>query len=200
SESRVLNRSVACPSSCGPAGARRGRRFGPDQPPNLPCRGPPGGQFQGPIPSPPPRRPGHRVPLFWTGSATFPGVKRFCPTYKKGPGMQALGTELRHPGVTIEHVFRQVRVTTCNLCLPLEPEDYTVQSMPDASPTKWHLAHTSWFFEQFLLEDHLPGYWPFRRAFGFLFNSYYQSGGPMHRRAERGLLTRPTIAEVMQYR
>lgn len=114
--------------------------------------------------------------------------------------MQALGTELRHPGVTIEHVFRQVRVTTCNLCLPLEPEDYTVQSMPDASPTKWHLAHTSWFFEQFLLEDHLPGYRPFRRAFGFLFNSYYQSVGPMHRRAERGLLTRPTIAEVMQYR
>ena len=72
--------------------------------------------------------------------------------------------------------------------------------MPDASPTKWHLAHTTWFFETFLLKDHLRGYRPFDAAFGYLFNSYYEAVGPRHARPQRGLLTRPPLARVLEYR
>jgi ergothioneine biosynthesis protein EgtB len=96
--------------------------------------------------------------------------------------------------------YTGVRKMTLALCDPLETEDYVVQSMPDASPAKWHLAHTSWFFEQFLLRPMLPGYQPFRAGFEYLFNSYYQTVGPMHLRPERGLLTRPTVEEVFAYR
>jgi ergothioneine biosynthesis protein EgtB len=93
-----------------------------------------------------------------------------------------------------------VRAWTERLCAPLEPEDYVIQSMPDASPAKWHLAHTSWFFETFLLQPRLPGYRPFRPEFGFLFNSYYNAVGPRWPRSQRGLLSRPTVEEVYQYR
>jgi len=93
-----------------------------------------------------------------------------------------------------------VRRATEALCAPLDPEDLVVQSMPDASPAKWHLAHTTWFFETFLLEPHRPGFRPFHPAFRNLFNSYYVAVGPRHARPERGLLTRPTLAEVLAYR
>ncbi|HEY0943384.1 MAG TPA: ergothioneine biosynthesis protein EgtB [Steroidobacter sp.] len=96
--------------------------------------------------------------------------------------------------------YTRIREVTLALCEPLEIEDYVVQSMPDASPAKWHLAHTSWFFEQFLLRPMLSGYRPFQAGFEYLFNSYYQSVGPMHQRPERGLLTRPTVQEVFAYR
>jgi ergothioneine biosynthesis protein EgtB len=96
--------------------------------------------------------------------------------------------------------FSRIRETSLAICKPLEVEDYVVQSMPDASPAKWHLAHTSWFFEQFLLKPLLPSYVAFQAGFEFLFNSYYQTVGPMHQRPERGLLTRPTVKEVMGYR
>ena len=96
--------------------------------------------------------------------------------------------------------FSRIRETSIAICKPLEVEDYVVQSMPDASPAKWHLAHTSWFFEQFLLKPSLPNYAPFQAGFEFLFNSYYQAVGPMHQRPERGLLTRPTVKEVLAYR
>jgi ergothioneine biosynthesis protein EgtB len=96
--------------------------------------------------------------------------------------------------------YSRIRETSLAICKPLEVEDYVVQSMPDASPAKWHLAHTSWFFEQFLLKPLLPDYTPFRAGFEFLFNSYYQAVGPMHQRPERGLLTRPTVKEVFEYR
>ena len=96
--------------------------------------------------------------------------------------------------------YRRVRAVTTALCEPLEPEDLVVQSMPDASPAKWHLAHTSWFFEQFLLKPYLKAYQPFRTEYEFLFNSYYESVGPMYTRADRGLLTRPTVSEVLAYR
>jgi ergothioneine biosynthesis protein EgtB len=86
------------------------------------------------------------------------------------------------------------------LCEPLEAEDYILQSMPDASPVKWHLAHTTWFFETFLLLPSLPHYRPFRPEFAFLFNSYYEAVGPRWPRARRGLLSRPTVAEVYRYR
>ncbi|NND56184.1 MAG: ergothioneine biosynthesis protein EgtB, partial [Xanthomonadales bacterium] len=96
--------------------------------------------------------------------------------------------------------FRSVRTRTTDLCRHLEPEDFVVQSMPDASPAKWHLAHTSWFFEHFVLRPFLPGYRVFNERFHFLFNSYYNSVGNMHPRPERGLLSRPLVREVLHYR
>jgi ergothioneine biosynthesis protein EgtB len=91
-----------------------------------------------------------------------------------------------------------VRALTEQLAAPLSPEDQVVQSMPDASPTLWHRAHTSWFFEEFLLGP--AGAPPYDPAFRFLFNSYYESVGPRHPRAERGLITRPGAAEIGRYR
>lgn len=96
--------------------------------------------------------------------------------------------------------FRATRALTAELAAPLQPEDFAVQSMPDASPAKWHLAHTSWFFEQFVLVPHLPGYRPYDERYAYLFNSYYEAVGPRHNRAERGLLTRPGIDEIRAYR
>lgn len=98
------------------------------------------------------------------------------------------------------HRFQQVRAFTISLCHGLEHEDMVVQSMPDVSPTKWHLAHTSWFFETFLLTPHLGGYTPFDAAYAFLFNSYYVQAGERHCRAQRGLLSRPTVSDVLRYR
>lgn len=103
-------------------------------------------------------------------------------------------------GAALEDAYRTVRRCTEALCEPLAPEDYVVQSMPDASPVKWHLAHTAWFFETFLLLPHLPGYRPFHPQFRFLFNSYYQVVGPRWPRSQRGLLSRPTAVEVFGYR
>jgi len=96
--------------------------------------------------------------------------------------------------------YRAVRARTLELAAPLSPEDQGVQSMPDASPTKWHLAHTTWFFETFVLEPHLPDHRPFDPAFKFLFNSYYEGVGPQHDRARRGGLSRPSLDEVHAYR
>ena len=96
--------------------------------------------------------------------------------------------------------YQAVRRTTAALCEPLEIEDYLVQSMPDASPVKWHLAHTTWFFETFVLVQYLPDYRLFHPQFGFLFNSYYDAAGPRFSRSQRGLLTRPTLAEVNRFR
>jgi ergothioneine biosynthesis protein EgtB len=96
--------------------------------------------------------------------------------------------------------FRSVRAETERRAAPLAPEDQVVQSMPDASPTKWHRAHTSWFFEQFLLTPHARGYRPFDERFSYLFNSYYVAAGPRHARPKRGLVTRPDAAEVAAYR
>ena len=96
--------------------------------------------------------------------------------------------------------YRCVRDATVALTVGLEPEDQAIQSMPDASPTKWHLAHTAWFFETFLLGPHAPGYRVFDPGFGYLFNSYYEAVGTRHPRAERGLLSRPTARSVLEYR
>ena len=96
--------------------------------------------------------------------------------------------------------FCQTRALTTALIAPLAVEDCVVQSMPDASPAKWHLAHTTWFFEQFVLGPHAPAYREFDPRFGYLFNSYYETVGDRHRRAERGLLTRPTLEDVRAYR
>jgi ergothioneine biosynthesis protein EgtB len=96
--------------------------------------------------------------------------------------------------------YRRVRNATRALCATLASEDTVAQSMPDASPAKWHLAHTTWFFEQFLLAHFDPGYRRFHQGWDFLFNSYYQAVGPMHARPRRGLLTRPTLDEINAYR
>ena len=96
--------------------------------------------------------------------------------------------------------FLGVRALTEQLAAPLSPEDQTVQSMPDASPTKWHLAHTTWFFETFLLRPHLRGYKPFDPAYEYLFNSYYEAVGPRHPRPQRGMVTRPGVEQVLGYR
>jgi ergothioneine biosynthesis protein EgtB len=96
--------------------------------------------------------------------------------------------------------LRQVRAATEALCRPLATDDYAIQSMPDASPAKWHIAHTSWFFEEFVLQHAIEGYAFFDDAFRYLFNSYYEAVGPRHARPERGLLSRPTIEQVWAYR
>ena len=96
--------------------------------------------------------------------------------------------------------YQRVRDATLALCATLAPEDTVAQSMSDASPAKWHLAHTTWFFEQFLLAHFDPGYRRYRKGWDYLFNSYYQAAGPMHARPQRGLLTRPTLQEVADYR
>jgi ergothioneine biosynthesis protein EgtB len=104
---------------------------------------------------------------------------------------------------TSEEVLTELRATrrlTEHLAAPLAPEDQVVQSMPDVSPTKWHRAHTTWFFETFVLGPHLPGYQVVHPGYDYLFNSYYEQVGPRHPRAERGLISRPTCEEVGEYR
>jgi ergothioneine biosynthesis protein EgtB len=96
--------------------------------------------------------------------------------------------------------FRETRAQTEAICDPLLVEDYSIQSMPDASPPKWHLAHTSWFFENFLIAPHLSEYKAFHKDFAFIFNSYYKSVGDHLERHRRGLLSRPTAREVFEYR
>ncbi|MGD9646479.1 MAG: ergothioneine biosynthesis protein EgtB [Pirellulales bacterium] len=96
--------------------------------------------------------------------------------------------------------FSRTRSATEHLCRPLAVEDLVVQSMPDASPARWHLAHTTWFFETFVLGRWVPGYQPASDIYQVLFNSYYNGVGEQFPRARRGLLTRPTVAEVFEYR
>lgn len=96
--------------------------------------------------------------------------------------------------------YHEVRALSEAICAPLAIEDYVIQSMPDVSPPKWHLAHTSWFFETFLLTPFLPGYEVFHPRFGYLFNSYYEAVGDRHPRPQRGLLSRPTVEEIYRYR
>jgi len=96
--------------------------------------------------------------------------------------------------------FREIRNFTTGLCANLEPEDCVVQSMPDVSPTKWHLAHTTWFFETFMLKKWVPGYRSEIPQYAYLFNSYYNAAGDMHRRDLRGLISRPTVKEAQRYR
>ncbi|MCI0463340.1 MAG: ergothioneine biosynthesis protein EgtB [Gemmataceae bacterium] len=96
--------------------------------------------------------------------------------------------------------YRAVRRQTEQLCAPLAVDDYQIQSAPEVSPPKWHLAHTTWFFETFLLRTFLPDYRPFHPRYEYLFNSYYETVGSFHPRAERGFLSRPTVEEVLLYR
>jgi ergothioneine biosynthesis protein EgtB len=104
------------------------------------------------------------------------------------------------PLETLGARYLRIRATTPDLCRRLQIEDYVVQSMPDVSPAKWHLAHVTWFFERFILLPHARSYKEFDEHYHYLFNSYYYSVGSMHARPKRGLLTRPTVQEILQYR
>jgi ergothioneine biosynthesis protein EgtB len=106
----------------------------------------------------------------------------------------------QHRGAALAERYADVRALTDTLAAPLSAEDQTVQSMPDVSPTKWHRAHTTWFFETFVLPRTETAYDPFDPDFAYLFNSYYEAVGARHPRAERGLLSRPGIAEIADYR
>jgi ergothioneine biosynthesis protein EgtB len=103
-------------------------------------------------------------------------------------------------GRRLSEALAEVRRATEALAAPLSAEDQMVQSMPDASPTKWHLAHTTWFFETFILAPRAPGYRVFDDRYAYLFNSYYETLGPRHERPRRGMLSRPSLDEVNRYR
>lgn len=96
--------------------------------------------------------------------------------------------------------YSAVRAASEALCQPLEVDDYQIQTMPDVSPAKWHLAHVSWFFETFILQQYLVEYRPYHPQFAYLFNSYYETVGSFHPRPQRGLLNRPTVNQVYAYR
>jgi len=105
----------------------------------------------------------------------------------------------RAPAALGERLFA-ARKLTVDLAAPLSDADATIQPFPDASPAKWHLAHTTWFFETFVLRDHVLGYTPFEERWAYLFNSYYEAEGPRHARPRRGMLSRPSLDEVRAYR
>ena len=101
--------------------------------------------------------------------------------------------------IDIEKYF-ETRKQTVRICAPLQTEDYVLQPMADVSPPKWHLGHTTWFFETFILNRFFPGYKPFHPQYSFIFNSYYESVGERVLRVNRGNLSRPTVEDVMAYR
>ncbi|QEH34614.1 Iron(II)-dependent oxidoreductase EgtB [Aquisphaera giovannonii] len=119
-----------------------------------------------------------------------------CAIHDPGAGVSDFGLDREG----LRACYDRVRQTTEALCSPLEVEDYVIQSMPDASPAKWHLAHTSWFFETFVLSSWEGGLAPVDSRYGYLFNSYYNAVGERIARDRRGLLSRPTVAEVYRYR
>ena len=114
--------------------------------------------------------------------------------------MNAPANPITDPRAALREAFTRIRAHTGILASTLGPEDQTVQSMPDTSPTRWHLAHTTWFFEVLVLLPHVPGYQALDRRYFELFNSYYESLGPRHPRPQRGVLSRPTQHEIAHYR
>lgn len=112
--------------------------------------------------------------------------------------MARADSETRPTNVS-ERLFATRRLTL-DLAAPLSDADATIQPFPDASPAKWHLAHTTWFFETFVLRNHVPGYHPFDERYAFLFNSYYEAEGPRHARPRRGMISRPSLDQVRAYR
>src|SRR4051794_25075878 len=124
------------------------------------------------------------------------GAESLMPAALKEAPFDLLGADRQR----LLEAFRRVRGETERRAAPLSAEDQAIQSMSDASPTKWHRAHTTWFFETFLVQPNLAGHKVFDERFAFLFNSYYVAAGPRHARPKRGLITRPNAAEVANYR
>src|SRR5438270_8003635 len=110
----------------------------------------------------------------------------------KNGGIPSLRTSLLNQ-------YQAVRQFSRTICETLVAEDYVIQTMPEASPTKWHLAHTSWFFETFVIKPHLANYRSLHPQYAFLFNSYYNAAGKMHARPQRGLISRPTVEDTYAY-
>jgi ergothioneine biosynthesis protein EgtB len=110
-----------------------------------------------------------------------------------------ISSDPKTPEALIEY-YQSVRSFTEKMCDPMVTEDYVIQSMPDVSPTKWHLAHTTWFFETFVLGNNYPNYEPLNKQYNYLFNSYYNAVGEQFCRPRRGQISRPTVAEVYEYR
>src|SRR5215210_6488902 len=104
------------------------------------------------------------------------------------------------PAAALAERYRAVRALSEAIAAPLSDADACLQPMPDASPAKWHLAHTTWFFETFLLRDHVDGYRVFDESYAYLFNSYYEGEGERHPRARRGMIARPSLDEVRAWR
>src|SRR3954464_13745966 len=121
------------------------------------------------------------------------------PRRPNAVNLQVQGKDTAVREASLRSRFVQTRARSLNIASPLTEEDCCVQSMPDASPVKWHLAHTTWFFETFLLEQD-PRYPRFDDAYRVLFNSYYNAVGEKHPRAERGMLSRPSLDDVLAYR
>ena len=122
----------------------------------------------------------------------------FVAGRRHGPG--GFGCDAPREARSLGERLFATRRLTLDLAAPLSDADATVQPFPDASPAKWHLAHTTWFFETFILRDHVPGYRLFDERWPFLFNSYYEGEGPRHARPKRGMLSRPSLDEVRSYR
>src|SRR6187399_411891 len=130
--------------------------------------------------------------------ATSPSVLRRLRDEGDSPTIRTASPD--DPRTVWLDAFRAVRAETERRAALLSPEDQVVQSMPDASPTKWHRAHTTWFLEQFLLTPRLAGYRVFDERFSYLFNSYYVAVGPRHARPQRGMVTRPGVPEIAAHR
>ena len=122
------------------------------------------------------------------------------PDFPGGEGKDLMENGGRTTPSDLRAAYAEVRATTERLAAPLSAEDQTVHSMVDVSPTKWHRAHVTWFFETFILGSHQPGYRPYNADFAYIFNSYYEALGDRHPRSERGLISRPGIDEVARYR
>src|SRR5262249_32485410 len=170
------------------------RRRGPGA---LPAPGR-GGQ---PRPRPPRRR--HQQGQMSVSRKGARGAKEALPFAPLAPLRETCSptTEGRAMTLTdLRHHYRAVRRQTERLCAPLAVDDYQVQAAPEVSPPKWHLAHTTWFFETFVLRPFLPAYRPFHPRFEYLFNSYYERVGTFHPKAGRAVLSRPTVEEVYRYR
>src|SRR5664279_772358 len=157
----------------------------------------------------PARKPLCRIGCIWgtgrLGQRSLPDLEKSVTKPASAAAMNAapcpsLFSEAGSLAAEMVEAYLAVRDETERRAAPLTPEDQLVQSMPDASPAKWHRAHTTWFFEQFLLGEHCPDYKPFHPDYAFLFNSYYVSAGPRHARHQRGHLTRPGADEITAYR
>ena len=124
--------------------------------------------------------------------------KRCCSEY--GLSVVTIQDSVGQDAQVLTQRYQYIRAHTEFLASKLDPEDQVVQSMPDCSPTKWHRAHVTWFFETFLLKPFHADYRELDAAYAFLFNSYYEAAGPRHTRSERGMITRPSVEAVGEYR
>src|SRR5690349_24205140 len=139
------------------------------------------------------RGPNSRIAEHFANSVVY-------PTRVSWQGVRMAREDSRRTLKVIGDKLLATRTLTLDLAAPLSDADATIQPFPDASPAKWHLAHTTWFFETFVLRDHVFGYTPFDERWAYLFNSYYEAEGPRHARPRRGMLSRPSLDEVRAYR